>query len=143
VETPRYAHNETRGQYDAKMILKKMRHQSPPASFRVMGVTELDLYVPILKYVYGLAQIEGKCALISLCRLRPQFYAQPPNPDLFLKRALKTALHELGHTFGLTHCRNRRCAMYSSTRIEDTDYKSCEFCPTCQELLKWYIQKSA
>lgn len=142
LEIPGDAFNEARCQYNSKTILKQLRDRCPRDSLRIVGITPVDLYVPILKYVYGLAQIEGKCGLISLHRLRPQFYDQPADSDLLLERVEKTALHELGHTFGLTHCRDRKCIMYSSTRIEDTDFKASDFCPTCFELMKWQIEKS-
>ena len=143
MENPRYAYNDTRCQYNSKLILKRLLQQSPRDTLRLMGVTSVDLYVPILKFVFGLAQIDGKCSIISLHRLWPQFYDQPANPDLFLSRVEKTALHELGHTFGITHCRDRRCVMFSSTRIEDTDIKCAEFCSTCFELFKWFVSKSS
>jgi len=141
-ENPRYAYNDTRCQYNSKLILKRLLQQSPLDTFRLIGVTTVDLYVPILKFVFGLAQIEGKCSIISLHRLCPRFYDQPSNPDLLLTRVEKTALHELGHTLGITHCRNRHCVMYSSTRIEDTDFKDSEFCPTCLDLFHWFLKKS-
>ncbi|MFC1886194.1 archaemetzincin family Zn-dependent metalloprotease [Thermodesulfobacteriota bacterium] len=138
---PNYAFNEAREQYDSKMMIKRMIRLCPSESLRFLAVTRVDLYVPILKFVYGLAQIEGKCALISLHRLCPRFYDKPSNLSLLLERTEKTVLHELGHTFGLTHCRNRPCVMQSSTRITDTDEKDAEFCPTCFELIRWRIEK--
>ena len=141
MEYPQYAYNTTRCQYNSKLILKHLLEHSLQDSFRVMGVTPLDLYVPILKFVFGLAQIQGKCSIISLHRLHPEFYDQPPDSDLLLARVEKTALHELGHTLGMTHCRDRRCVMYSSTRIEDTDVKPPDFCSTCFELFQWYLKR--
>ncbi|MFO7972350.1 MAG: archaemetzincin family Zn-dependent metalloprotease [Desulfobacterales bacterium] len=142
MENPQYAYNTIRCQYNSKLILKYLLEHSLQDSFRVIGVTPVDLYVPILKFVFGLAQIQGKCSIISLHRLDPQFYDQPSNSNLLLARVEKTALHELGHTLGLTHCRDRRCVMYSSTRIEDTDVKPPDFCSTCFELFQWYLKKS-
>ena len=142
IESPEYAYNESRCQYNSKLILKNLLQQCPSDTLRFIGVTPVDLYVPILKFVFGLAQIEGQCSIISLYRLHPEFYGQPSNPDLFLVRLEKTAVHELGHTFGITHCRDRRCVMYSSTRIEDTDYKQADFCPTCFELFRWHLKKT-
>jgi archaemetzincin len=142
MESPEYAFNENRRQYNSKLILKQLLQQCPRDTLKLIGVTPVDLYVPILKFVFGLAQIEGQCSIISLYRLYPQFYGQPSNPDLFLLRLEKTAFHELGHTFGITHCRDRHCTMYSSTRIEDTDFKQPEFCPTCFELFRWHLERS-
>ena len=142
MENPRYAYDDTRCQYNSKLIIKHLLDQSLQDSFRLLGITSVDLYVPILKFVFGLAQIHGKCSLISLHRLCPKFYDQPSDPDLLLARAEKTALHELGHTLGMTHCRDRRCVMCSSVRIEDTDSKQPDFCLTCFELFQWYLKKS-
>ena len=141
MDNPKYAYDEKRCQYNSKLILKNMIKCCPNDTLGFMGVTRLDLFVPILKYVFGLSQVEGKCSVISIHRLLPQFYEEPPDPNLLNSRIEKTALHELGHSIGLTHCRNRRCVMYSSTKIEHTDFKGSEFCPTCFELLKWYIKK--
>ena len=142
MDNPKYAYNETRSQYDSKLILRRLLGECPHNTLKFIGVTTVDLYVPILQFVFGLAQIEGKCSIVSLHRLYPQFYSRPPDPDLLLKRVEKTVLHELGHTFGIIHCRDRRCVMYSSTRIEDTDFKQPIFCPTCSELFKWHLEKA-
>ena len=136
-----YAYNEAKCQYNSKVILKRMLHNSQADTFRLLSVTNKDLYVPALKYVYGSAQIEGRCAIISLHRLCPSFYDQPFDVEILKSRSEKTALHELGHTFGLTHCRNRKCVMFSSTRIEDTDSKQSDYCPTCFKLFKCHLEK--
>jgi archaemetzincin len=141
MENPKYAYNEARCQYDSKVILKHLMTSWPQDALALMGVTHVDLYVPVLKYVFGVARIEGQCALISTHRLRPEFYGDAPNRDLLMARAEKTALHELGHAFGLTHCRDRRCVMYSSSIIKDTDFKEPAFCPTCKDLFQWYVHK--
>ena len=141
MEKPNYAYDERRGQYNSKLILKHLIKCCPQDTLRFIGVTHVDLYVPILKFVFGLAQMEGQCAVISIHRLRPQFYNLPPDPDLLVARVEKTVLHELGHSLGLTHCRDRRCVMYSSTRIEDTDFKRSDYCPTCFELFRWRLDK--
>ncbi|MEA2039816.1 MAG: archaemetzincin [Thermodesulfobacteriota bacterium] len=138
---PWHTYNKTRRQYNSKLILKYLQKQCTSDMLALMAITQVDLYVPILKYVFGVSQIAGQCSVISLNRLSPEFYNQPSNRDILLERAEKTALHELGHTFGLTHCRDRQCVMHSSYHIEDTDFKQPLFCPTCFELLKWYLKK--
>ncbi len=136
---PEYAFDKARNQYNAKMILKKLLKDRSSDSSWFMGVTAFDLYVPILKYIFGLANTGGPCFLISLYRLRPQFYNKATDNNLFITRIKKTAIHELGHTMGLVHCRNQNCVMYSSCKIEDTDNKNIEFCSTCHELFRWNI----
>ena len=138
IREPTYAFNAVRGQYDSRLILKNLQQTSRRSGHLVMGITNFDLFVSILKYVYGCAQIGGRCSIISLYRLRPEFHEMPPDPETLLSRVQKTALHELGHTIGLTHCRDRRCVMYSSANIEDTDNKSTGFCPTCAEIFSWF-----
>jgi archaemetzincin len=136
-----YAYDKGRSQYNSSLMLKGLGEHCP-RSFRVLGVTNLDLYVPAFKYVYGLAQIEGQCAIISLHRLRPQFYDEPPEPNLLMARIEKTALHEIAHSLGMIHCRDRRCVMYSSTRITDTDLKRSVFCLACHDLFGWRLRRS-
>jgi archaemetzincin len=143
MEAPEYAYDERRCQYDSKSILKQMIKRCPRKTLGFMGVTGLDLFVPILKYVYGLSQVQGRCSLISTHRLDPRFYGEPPDSNLLMSRIEKTALHELGHSFGLIHCRNLRCIMCASTKIEHTDFKQPDLCPTCLELLKWHINLSS
>jgi archaemetzincin len=140
LKTPHDAFDPKREQYDSRSILRHLS-RSRGNSLKVVGVTDVDLFVPVLKYVFGLAQVSDRCAVISIHRLRSQFYEAPPDNALLLERTMKTALHELGHSFGLTHCRVKRCVMFSSTRIADTDTKSDAFCPTCRDLFKWYRDK--
>ena len=139
MDHPDYAYDERRCQYNSTSILKNLITCCPNDVLGFMGVTHVDLFVPILKYVFGLAEMEGRCSVISLYRLRPEFYERPPDRNLLEERAKKTALHELGHCLGLTHCRDRRCVMYSSVKIEDTDMKRTDFCPTCSELFRWRV----
>lgn len=141
LEHPKYAYDYGRCQYDSRLILKRLLRCCPEDTTRFLGVTEVDLFVPILRFVYGLAQLDGRCLLVSVHRLRPQFYNLPPKGESLLSRVEKTALHELGHTFGLTHCQDRYCVMHSSSRIEDTDTKQPAFCPTCRELFRWQLER--
>ena len=139
MDSLKYAFDEKRDQYNSKLILKHFTELSHN-SLKFLAITQVDLFVPILKYVFGLAQVGGQCAIISTYRLRPQFYDHDPNQDLLMDRIGKTALHELGHSLGLTHCRDRRCVMHSSTNIGDTDFKRSDFCPTCFELFRWQLE---
>ena len=96
----------------------------------------VDLYVPVLTYVFGEAQLDGKAAVVSTHRLRDELYGLPQNPQKLRERLEKEAVHELGHTFGLIHCPKPNCVMYTSTYAEEIDFKPMNFCETCFSLLK-------
>ncbi len=103
---------------------------------RILGVTERDLYVPVLTFVFGEAQMGGHAALISLHRLREEFYGLPASDALLRERALKEAVHELGHTLGLRHCPNWWCVMASAHAVEKLDLKSRDFCAACERAIR-------
>lgn len=105
----------------------------PYSDDRVLGVTDVDIYTTGLNFIFGEADYVGGKALISLQRLRQEFYGLPSDEKLFQRRALKEAVHELGHTYGLGHCPDPTCVMYFSNSLSDTDFKEWEFCPFCQE----------
>lgn len=120
-----------RGQYYSTEILKRLLPLAGPET-RVLGVTVLDLYVPVLTFVFGEAQLEGPCALVSLHRLRESFYGLPERRELTAERLQKEAVHELGHTYGLRHCPDWRCVMASSHGVELLDVKGADFCQRCR-----------
>jgi archaemetzincin len=103
-----------------------------PSAWRVLGVTSLDLYIPILTFVFGEAQLDGACALVSTHRLRQEFYGLPGDPGTLRERLLKEAAHELGHTLGLPHCEDYACVMASSHTVEWIDLKTSQFCAECR-----------
>jgi len=134
---PSEAYDSFRRQYHSTHILTKTSDYVGKAEAqRILGVTEADLYVPSLNFVFGEAQCPGKTALISLFRLRPEFYGEPADKQLFLERALKEAVHETGHTLGLGHCQNASCIMFFSNSITDTDRKNVKFCEKCRLLAR-------
>jgi archaemetzincin len=141
LDRPQYAYSEARGQYDSKGILEHLVRAGPAEGVRLLGVTQVDLFVPILKFVFGLAQVGGTGAVVSTHRLRPEFYEEPSDGERLLQRVEKTAVHELGHTLGLIHCRRPLCVMHSSTDVESTDQKGPDYCPTCRELLQWHLER--
>jgi archaemetzincin len=132
------AYNPSRRQYVSTKILSDLLDYAEKTAVtgervhRVLGVADIDLYVPRLNFVFGEAQCPGKAALISLFRLRPEFYGQPPDERLFHERVLKEAVHELGHTLGLRHCSDHVCVMHFSLHIGMTDRKQARFCEACR-----------
>jgi archaemetzincin len=129
---PADAYNRKRQQYYSTRILGEInKYVRRIRADRILGVTEVDLYVPQLNFVFGEATCPGKTAIISLFRLRPEFYGQPANQKLFVDRSVKEAVHEIGHTLGLKHCQNPRCVMFFSNSILDTDHKGKTFCEKC------------
>jgi archaemetzincin len=131
-----------RNQYNSSGLLLELINETPPETTRILGVTELDLFIPIFTFLFGEAQLNGIGALVSTHRLHNQFYGIPENKELLKSRLLKEGIHELGHTFGLIHCFALNCVMKSSTYVEDIDQKSTHFCRFCQQgVLKWQNEK--
>jgi archaemetzincin len=132
---PEFAFNPLRRQYHSTEILKKILQMPPSETWKVLGVTEMDLYIPVLTFVFGEAQLADGGAVVSAHRLRQEFYGMPNDPEILHARLLKESLHELGHTYGLRHCPDYNCVMSSSNAIERIDLKRAEFCPHCAQLI--------
>jgi archaemetzincin len=127
---PESSFDPSRGQYNSTLLLDRLE-KAPCEAVRVLGVAGVDLFIPVLSYVFGEAQLPGRAAVISLVRLAPELYGLPPDEARLAGRTEKEAIHELGHTFGLAHCRQPRCVMGSSTYVEEIDLKSARFCQEC------------
>jgi archaemetzincin len=130
------AFDPNRGQFNSSLILRQLITAPPPDAERILGVLDVDLFIPILTFVFGEAQLQGIGAVVSAHRLHNRFYGLPENREATTDRLLKEAVHELGHTFGLIHCREHGCVMQSSTYVENIDQKSAEFCSLCQKNIK-------
>jgi archaemetzincin len=129
---PEFAYHGERQQYHSSEILQAMQGYVGQDSWRVLGITAVDLYIPILTFVFGEAQIGGPCALVSAHRLRQEFYGLPSDSDTLRQRLLKEAVHEIGHTLDLTHCDDYQCAMAPSHAVEWIDLKDGTLCGSCQ-----------
>jgi len=133
------AYSPHRNQYNStKILLAVSKEFSQRDVNRILVITSVDLYVKGLNFVFGEAQCPGRTALISTYRLKPEFYGEA-NGELFKRRVRKEAVHELCHTFGLTHCPNPFCVMHFSNTINDTDMKEDEPCSYCKNKLEQNI----
>jgi predicted Zn-dependent protease len=123
VALPDSAHNRVRGQYRAELLLAAARRLD---GRRILGVTGRDMYGEGTSFLFGIADSPGRAALISLAQLR-----SGDNPHAVHARALKEAIHELGHTLGLRRCENARCVMHFSSSVAETDHKTSRLCDAC------------
>jgi archaemetzincin len=128
---PAFAMHAERQQFHSSEILGAMQRQVGKDTWRLLGVTERDLYIPILTFVFGEAQMGGPGAVVSYHRLTQEFYGLPPDLDVLANRLLIESVHELGHTLHLTHCQEYRCAMAASHSVEWIDIKDSGFCEEC------------
>ena len=136
LQEPSGALDAARGQWASTEFLRLLLKTRPPDTKRVLGLTRRDLFVPVLSFVFGQAQLNGPVAVVSFARLDQTFHGLPADHSLTAARALKEAVHELGHTFGLVHCTDPRCPMSLSIDIRQLDAKTARFCSSCAILLK-------
>lgn len=113
-------------------ILEKIK---PTKEMKILVICDMDAYSGELNFVFGEARLGGCIAAIYLPRLRPEFYNLEQDELMFNDRIAKEAIHELGHSFGLFHCNNKRCVMYFSNSLYDTDFKNRTFCKNCKNKL--------
>jgi archaemetzincin len=132
IDAPGEALDPGRGQWSSVELLKTVLRVIPNGALKCVGLTECDLYIPMLSFLFGQAQLEGRAALVSLARLRQEFYGLPGDAELLMTRARKEVLHEVGHTLGLVHCPDRVCAMSLSTGLAQVDAKLDRYCAACE-----------
>lgn len=129
---PAASYHGERQQFHSSELLQRMQSLVRPRDWRFLAIAEVDLYIPILKYVFGEAQMGGPCAVVSTYRLRQEFYGLDRDDSLLRDRLLKESIHELGHTLGLRHCQDYQCAMASSHSVEWIDLRDNRLCEACK-----------
>ncbi len=144
---PEGAYDARRGQWSSSALMKWLAEQLPPGDGRVLGITDADLFIPVLSYVFGEAQLNGRAAVVSVARLdgdpggglwrglRSRLGGGQGSRELFVSRLAKECLHELGHCFGLVHCDEPTCVMARSAGITYVDAKSESLCSRCRTRL--------
>ena len=136
LDDPAYAYHKHKKQYNSTKILKKIHKLKLTGYDRILGIVDVDLYVPERTFVFGGADVKKKVSVISLTRLRQEFYDLPEDTALFKYRTIIEAVHELGHTYGLYHCKNSECVMFLSNTIGDTDHKGADLCSNCERIME-------
>lgn len=129
-------YDASRRQYDGNKLLHLIDNEYASENRKTVGIFNIDLFIPILTYIFGQAYLNGRAGIASVYRLQNERYGMKPDQKLLIDRLRKIVIHELGHTFGLVHCHNPNCVMRSSTYVEDIDQKGFSLCHSCNDKLK-------
>lgn len=121
-----------RRQYNGTKLLKEVDYSMSTDNNKTLGLFSVDLFIPILTYIFGQAILNGRTGIASLYRLSNERYGMNTDDKFILDRFKKEIIHELGHTFGLMHCHIPTCVMRSSTYVEDIDQKNSNLCSKCR-----------
>jgi archaemetzincin len=92
VEMPQSAFSRSRAQYSSTALLDLLARRKHPGSDRLLGIVDVDLYVPELNFVFGEADARQGVAVFSLARLHT------PDRDRFIHRAATEAIRDRSHT---------------------------------------------
>jgi archaemetzincin len=137
-----FAFDHTRKQYYSTKILEKLAECLPKEALKVIAITEVDLFIPVLTYVFGEAQLGGKACIISTYRLKESYHTIDSR-EIYADRMIKEIIHELGHTFNLRHCKDPKCIMHYCRSLDDVDHKADTLCRYCDVLLKDELKKNS
>jgi archaemetzincin len=126
---PARAFYPKRGRYRAERLLEFLVAGGDDRARVVLGLTAVDISTTKAPHedwgILGLATIDGRSAVLSSFRCR----RGATNAEHARVRVAKTAVHELGHAFGLAHCPTPGCIMHDgegSVLTTDTEHDLCQ-----------------
>lgn len=131
-----FAYSNERKQFYSTKIIQHLIPYSENVDGKFTALVEVDLFIPVFTYVLGEAQVNGKVSIVSLARLHEEIYSGISDEKLLIERTVKEILHELGHNFGLIHCKDWDCVMHSSMGIEEVDIKGIDYCANCKSMIQ-------
>lgn len=134
-QTPVYAFNKDRQQYHSTAVLRRLSQLKEATLGPVLGVTDVDLFVPDAPFVFGEADRDAHASIVSVCRLAHGLDGRPAEPERLRRRLQVEAIHEIGHLLGLSHCQDARCAMFLAHKPSDCDRKTPGLCASCKSAL--------
>jgi archaemetzincin len=129
IDLPKHAFYKSRNRYRADSILVFL-NQSKARDVVFIGLTSKDISATKGTNkdfgVLGLGYCPGKACVASTFRLEKNARQE----QLF-----KVAIHELGHTQGLPHCKQKHCFMRDAEGKNPTNEEK-EFCKDCKKHLR-------
>jgi archaemetzincin len=137
------AFSKERNQYYSTKLIADALGKTGDLEGKVLMLVDFDLYVPVFTFLFGEAQLEGKHSIVSVCRLHEEFYTGKTDDEALFQRTMKEALHELGHNFGLVHCKDWNCVMHTSRGVEEIDVKGAYYCDRCAERVPGFVKSAA
>jgi archaemetzincin len=138
VQLPESAYYAPRKRYRADELLDFLDSYAVDAGIdpavKLLGLTEVDISTTREPHedwgIFGLGNSPGQSAVVSSKRLT----RRPKDREHVQFRVATTAVHEIGHTFGLPHCgeKQARCVMLDAEGgIENTDASTGKLGPAC------------
>jgi archaemetzincin len=134
-ERPKYAFNKDRNQYHSAAVLRRIAQLPEAAETPILGITDVDLFVPDAPFVFGEADRDAQAAVVSIARLGHGEAGKAVDAQRLHRRVLVEAVHEIGHLLGLSHCADARCALFLSHKPSDADRKGPGLCASCRGAL--------
>lgn len=125
-------YNPSRKQYDGMSLLRFVDENHGEDGSKTIGLFNVDIFIPILTFIFGQAYLNGRSAVVSVFRLANEMYGMEKDDNLMILRTIKEVMHELGHTLGLIHCHVPDCVMRQVSYVEDIDQKNYSFCRNCR-----------